>query len=308
MNLNHKMPQKYIYYVVITAAALIFIYFLYISSVVTLLSQFQPAATIKFLDNKWINVDHAVIYNKYSIGDIFPDNNLILSLTITNKLNTPTGIEPKIYTSTGGIVIKTKEDYGMYIIVGGKTDTKFYDFYAGKEGQNEIKIAVQVTNFTGHIPYGYVNSSAFIDVLSSSKLQQQSNSYTFYGLIFSGVIGVLTVIALYLTLSSSRHHVAELKDQNKILEEETKMLREQSSEQIRPWISISQKEVAPSEYFSHTIIVPQEIVIEATKSMNVHLGFHISYKFEKTKDGNCIIIGYWNFANNKFMYKIKKLT
>ena len=66
-------------------------------------------------------------------------------------------------------------------------------------------------------------------------------------------------------------------------------------------------DVSPNEVFSHILPISNSLSIKANGSNDVHIGIIVKYKFERTKDGESIMLGNWNPSLQKTQFKIKTL-
>lgn len=77
---------------------------------------------------------------------------------------------------------------------------------------------------------------------------------------------------------------------------------------IKNGITYPEFDISPKESFSHILPIPEEIQKIIDTDNDIHIGIIIKYKFEQTKEGECIIIARWEKSIKKSMYEIKKLT
>lgn len=149
---------------------------------------FPLVTNVIFPEDEWMKVNHAEIYSKDTT--IYPNDELLLQLDITNKKPVRWNIEPKIYIDVGGDILKKREDIGRTQLGINYTGTLSYLFYASGEGQNNIKIALAISDFNGTF-IKYENGTANFPVLSTSdKLLHDQNNSVLLGVIVSGLVGM----------------------------------------------------------------------------------------------------------------------
>lgn len=141
-----------------------------------------------FPEDEWMKVNSATIYSKDSI--VSPNDELLLQLDITNKKPMRWEIEPKIYIDVGGDIFKKKEDIGKIQLGINYTGILSYTFFAASEGQNNIKVALAISDFNGTF-IKYENATANFPVLSTNdKLLHDQNNAVLLGVVVSGLVGL----------------------------------------------------------------------------------------------------------------------
>lgn len=216
------------------------------------LRNYLPIATLDFPEDKLIKINSANIYSFDQV--VSPNDQLTLMLNVTNKNSTRFYVEPKIYLDVGGEVLKKREDFEPIQLGINYTGVLLpYTFFAANEGQNNVRVALAISSFNGTF-IKYENATTSFSVLSTSdKLLHDQNNTVLLGVIFSGIIGTATVVALFGTKRSSDRYADELRESNKflktqtetavgqmgVLKEQNQLYREQFSLLNRPWISIS---------------------------------------------------------------------
>lgn len=178
------------------------------------LKKFLPSAILDFPEDEWIKVNDAKIYR---FGQtISPNDQLTLMMNITNKKSIRLNIEPKLYVDVGGEVLKKREDLGLTQIgINYRGLLPPYYFFAGNEGQNNIKVSLALSYFNGTF-IKYENASTNFQVLSTGdKLLSEQN-----GMILTGII----VSAIGVTSASI------------INAYQTKITRDERNETRRAWI------------------------------------------------------------------------
>lgn len=200
-----------------------------------------------------------VVYPEDELYYHFKVNNLSdKSVKVNYTLEKSKGGEIEEPIKTGYFVAKPNVEYPYSI----------NELFLNDEGSYKLKLTLDLL-FFDNITYDPENTEeddSFklnfdppadkIDVLShADKLQADVNNYNLYGIIFAGVIGIGTVLALIANVRYSRSEVSHLANQNvkldgnieiqkqvESLNEQNTIIRQQFSEQNRPWISIADVE------------------------------------------------------------------
>lgn len=116
-------------------------------------------------------------------------------------------------------------------------------FHAKELGRNVIFANFKFINSTNNVVLEEFTMDTKYDVVSPEyALQDQSNKTTSVAFTASVFVGIFTVIALVSTTLYSRSHAKELRKQNKTLVKQNKELKEQTSIQDRPWLSLENEE------------------------------------------------------------------
>lgn len=200
------------------------------SSLLNTLSGYQPVATLTFPKNTLLDIQKAVIYPSNPYG-VFPNDKLLLQITLSNKISDFVAVKPLIYTTVGGIPVKISEDQKWQGLSYTQPLTFSYEFFAGTEGQNIIKVALNTTNPNAKIKFvEFINgTSNSFDVLSTSdRLLSNQNTMVLIGIVASGVA---SGIALSLTAY------------------QTKLSRDEKNESRRAWIGNADSDILLSRVF-----------------------------------------------------------
>jgi len=255
------------------------------------LQNFLPIATLDFPEDDWIKVNSAKIYHYSYEQAISPNDQLTLQLNVTNKKQIRFYVEPKIYLDVGGEVLKKRENFGaIQLGINSTGELSPYAFFAANEGQNNIRVLLALSSFNGTF-IKYENATTSFQVISpSDKLLHDQNNTVLLGVIFSGIIGIATVLALFGTKRSSDRHATELRTSNDFLKKQTEisakqmdalqeqnqLYRDQFSSLNRPWISLSNLD--PLTHEPNYLMVPLKNYGK-TPAVNIKTKYHV-------KEGN----------------------
>ncbi len=200
-------------------------------------------------------------YNEYRVeerklvstvrGDvIFPDDELYYKLKVYNLKDHPSKITYELEKFKGG---KREEPIKSdYWILKPKTDeTRTIKIFLKEEGSYDLKLNLLFYNDTDGTKYAqFAPPSDKVNVLShTDKLQADANEQNYYGVFLAAGIGLLTAGALFTSVYFSHREVKNAEKQNillsnqiKLLQKQNRDLKEQTSIQNRPWISIADVE------------------------------------------------------------------
>lgn len=212
------------------------------------LEQYKPIANLDFEESEWIKINTANLQVQVSDRIISPNDPVTLFLNITNKVPLNIMIDPEFYPYIAGELGDAKHVASMtYGFEHTGTFSRLY--FPTSEGLNILKVALKISYSNGTF-LTYQNDTTSFDVVSNTdKLQIQQNYYLFWGVIASATIGGGTLTALYFNQKTSKEEISKLDKQNKLSEKQIRLLqkqnqdlKEQTSIQNRPWISLSTEE------------------------------------------------------------------
>ena len=153
------------------------------------LRKFVPITTVTFPKNSLLDIQKAVIYSRNG-SEVFPSDTLLLQITVVKEIPSLVAIKPLIYTTIGGIPVKSSENQMWQGLDSNQPQTFSYEFFAGTEGPNIINVAINATNPTETQRFAvFINgTSDSFDVLSTgSKLQIEQNTHALYGIIVTSI-------------------------------------------------------------------------------------------------------------------------
>ncbi|MEK6946903.1 MAG: hypothetical protein AABX32_04820 [Nanoarchaeota archaeon] len=186
------------------------------------LEQFKPIATLTFPESEWIKINSAQLFTPVRTNVIFPNDQIILVLNITNNKPLLTEVKPYFYTIVGGNLVDAQERRGI-VFGHNHTSTISTDYYPVFEGLNFVTVALKISYSNGTF-LTFQNTTTNFEVLSrSDQAQLEQNYYFVIGVFASSVIGGLTIVALAYSVYYSR--------------KETRLLEYQVRMKERPWIS-----------------------------------------------------------------------
>lgn len=222
------------------------------------LEQSKPIATLNFKESEWIKINTANLLAQFGDRIISPNDPVTLFLNVTNKVPLNIMIGPEFYPYITGELGDVKHVVPMTY---GREHTGTFSrhYFPTSEGLNILTVALKISYPNGTF-LTYQNATTSFHVVSNTdKLQIQQNNFLFWGITASAIIGGGTLTALYFNQKTSKEEISKLDKQNKLSAKQIKLLKtqnddlkEQTSIQNRPWISIADRK--PSHELSSIML------------------------------------------------------
>jgi len=194
---------------------------------------------------------NGVLINNYRDVVIFPNDKLTFKATLLNKSDKEIDYIPTIKILQGEKIIDGPIQLVNRTLIPNVGWTFYqHEFFVGDEGTKRFQITINGTDIeTGNqIPTKYIEID--LQILSlSNKIQSDQTNTLLAGVIASFMIGGGTLTALYFNQRTSNKEISKLDNQNELSEKQIRLLKkqnqdlkEQTSIQNRPWVSIADVE------------------------------------------------------------------
>ena len=199
---------------------------------------FPTLPTINLPKNVWFESSNNNIYSQ-QYNNAIEYNKLTLSLNFTNQNDYAIKIIPELeYFSDEREIIRLTNN--EIEIQSNSFANSNMSFFVNKAGTNHLNVTAAVFFINGTLADKIVAQSDLQVVTMSSKLQHDSNAITLKATIVSTIIGGITITALAITLYFSN--------------KQTKFMINNSIEEQRPWLSVSDSD-KPFEITNDTVSI-----------------------------------------------------
>lgn len=198
-------------------------------------------------ENNYFALD-AVLINNYRDSIVFPDDKLTVSAVLLNKWDREMNYFPTIKVLQGEKMIQGPFQLKNYTLIPNEGWTFFQQtFFVGDENTKRLQITIEGFDVETGDQIIKNDIEVELSILSlSNKIQSEQVNTLLMGVIASSVIGGGTLTALYFNQRNSHKEIKKLDKQNELSEKQIKLLqkqnqdlKEQTSIQNRPWVSIA---------------------------------------------------------------------
>jgi len=208
--------------------------------------ELNQIANIDF-ENEYFKMD-GILINNYRDIVIFPDDKLTFKTTLHNKSDKEIDYVPTIKLLRGEKTVDGPTQLANRTL-NPNVGWTFYkhEFFVGDEGTKRLQIMIEGTEVEAgtQIPIQYIETD--LQILSlSNKIQSDQTNTLLMGVIASSFIGGGTLSALYFNQKTSKKEIKKLDKQNELSEKQINLLqkqnqdlKEQTSIQNRPWVSVA---------------------------------------------------------------------
>ena len=189
---------------------------------------FPIIPTVNFPQNEWFDSTNNKFLTNSNYKNAIVNDELTLKLNFTNNKDFTITIIPELKLSVENSIQFKK--YEQIIINPNKSNVTNIQFLLTEEGTNHVNLTANVFYTNGTI-IDKIDAPITLQVVSlNSKPQHDSNAITLKATIISAVIGAITISALTINLFFTR--------------KQNKNLIDNSLEDRRPWISITDNDPA----------------------------------------------------------------
>lgn len=173
------------------------------------LTKYFPIASLDFAqNNNFIKINSAKIYGE-GTNIISPNDEIILSLNMTNKQNTTVNVEPKILIYVGGDLRKSSSTLNIFLAPNEKGAVFPSTFYAADEGIDQVYVSLKISSKDGTF-IQYYNDSTTIQVLTTGELLQEAqNNYVLLGVLASAATAIGAMVFTYWQIKESKEALIE---------------------------------------------------------------------------------------------------
>lgn len=186
------------------------------------------------LENEYFKMEGVLINNFRDIV-IFPEDKLTFKTTLKNKSEQSIDYTPIIKILQGENTVQDPIILPNRTLLPERGWTFWQtDFFVGGEGTKrlEIEIKIRDANTWEELPSKTFEKD--LQVLSlSNKIQSDQNITLLAGILVSGLIGSITLAALYSNQKTSKKEVKQLEVQNELMKTQNEQLQKQFDEQMK---------------------------------------------------------------------------